>query len=80
MEQELRPGAVVKFHGGYNASGERCPICNFPCGYIDRGVIIERFQVWHIPSDRAFIDPNTWVAQLDNGAYVYGYDDQFELG
>src|ERR1044071_1522713 len=68
----LSPGQKIQFHGGWDGKkAERCPICNFHCAYIESGVIIERYQIWDVKSQKSFPHPNDlWVARLETGSYM----------
>jgi hypothetical protein len=75
----MTPGQKIRFHGGWDGTKERCPICNFQCAYIDPGVVIERYQVWDAQSQKFVLHPNDlWVARLETGSYMVGYSEQFE--
>ena len=65
----VAPGDRIKFHGGWSPTGERCPVCNFSCGFIEKGTLVGKFE--H-PSDVM------WQALLDTGAYAVGHAEQFE--
>jgi hypothetical protein len=71
----------ILFHGGWDGSRtERCPFCKFQCGYINPGVIVERYQIWDIPPHSFVLHPEEqWVARLETGSYVVGYPEQFEI-
>lgn len=75
----IEPGQNIKFHGGWNSKGDRCPICKFSCGYIDAGVVIERYQVWDIKSQTSTASPDLWTVKLEAGGYVVGDENQFEI-
>ena len=78
---EMKPNLKIRFHGGWDGKKtERCPTCNFQCAYIDSGVVIERYQIWDIPSHSLVLHPDgLWVARLETGSYVIGYPEQFEV-
>jgi hypothetical protein len=76
----MKPGDKVRFHGGWDGKKDRCPICNFPCAYIDPGLIIERYHVWDVESQTPILHPDElWTARLETGSYVVGYPEQFEI-
>ena len=76
----MTPGQKIRYHGGWNHEGIRCEICNFPCGYIDPGVIVERYQIWDLRSQKFVLHPEEfWLARLETGSYVVGYPEQFEV-
>jgi hypothetical protein len=78
--EQMKPGTKIKYHGGWDGTKtERCPVCNFQCGYIWSGVIIERYTVWDQRSQKHLPHPDLWTAQLETGSYVSGYIEQFEL-
>lgn len=77
---EITPGQKILFHGGWDGTRlKRCSICNFDCAYIDPGVIIERYQLWDVKTQKFYPHPNDlWLARLETGSYVVGYPEQFE--
>jgi hypothetical protein len=78
--EQMKPGVKIKYHGGWDGTKERCTGCNFQCGYILAGVIIERYRVWD-PRSESFIPypEEHWVALLETGSYVSGDLEQFEF-
>lgn len=72
-------GAKIKYHGGWDGTKDRCPVCNFQCAYIWAGVIIERYKIWDPRSETYLTHPDLWTAQLETGSYTSGYIEQFEL-
>jgi hypothetical protein len=74
---DLKPGAAITYHGGWNPDGEKCETCDFCCGYTYHGVIVGQYEVWNRRSERFYPDPTLWEAQLSNGSYVVGYAEQF---
>lgn len=79
-QEQLVPGAKIRFHGGYDGTRQdKCPTCNFMCSYIWAGVIVEPYHVWDTRSEQFLPHhPRLWTALLETGAHTSGYFEQFE--
>lgn len=64
----LKEGTKVRFHGGWDGTKERCPVCHFQCSFTYLGVIIESY-----PGEEQ------WTVLLETGSYVVGTPEQFEV-
>jgi hypothetical protein len=79
-ENTIKPGMKIRYHGGWNGTKERCPACQFQCGYIYSGEIIERYHVWDMKTQTLVLTPDEqWTAKIETGSYVVGTPEQFEL-
>ena len=61
-----------RFHGGFDGVAPRCGGCGFPCSFTDDVEIVGPY------TDCNGFVPDVLVGRLENGAYVYGYAEQFE--